>query len=189
MAVAAWNWGARVASSTQDTLTVSGSLVRYWLAIRPQVAPLLRQFERWASEIPNPVLREQARSTLRGETLNPEGTAVFATLVPNRYLTATTRLMVALQVLCDYVDTIGEDHSDDPLRNGLRHHQALTAALQPDAPAIDYYEYHPHRDDGGYLQHLIDTCRGYMKGFPSLPAVLPTEPAPDPRWRGRKASP
>jgi tetraprenyl-beta-curcumene synthase len=169
-----WSLEARVTSPARDTLTVSGSLVRYWLAIRPQVAPLLRQFERWASEIPNPVLRERAQSTLVGETLNPEGTAVFATLVPNRHLTATTRLMVALEVLYDYLDTIGEDPSDDPLRNGLQHHEALMAALQPDAPTVDYYEHHPHGDDGGYLQRLVDTCRGYMEGFPSLPAVLPT---------------
>ena len=160
-------------STARDTFTVSTSLIQYWAAIRPQVDPLRRQCERWAQEIPNPTLRQQALSTLQEEVLNGEGVAVFATLVPKQHLRRITRLIVTLQIICDYIDTIGEEPCDDPLRNGLQHHKALTAALQPDAPVVDYYMQHPHRDDGGYLERLVDSCRECVRQLPSIQSILP----------------
>jgi tetraprenyl-beta-curcumene synthase len=134
----------------------------------------LRRWEHWAEEIPNATLREQALSTLREETLNPEGVAVFATLAPRTHRKRVTRLLAGLQAICDYLDTLSEQPAPDPLRNGLQLHRALTSALQPGEPGIDYYRYHPHRDDGGYLQRLIDVCRECLETLPSTAAILPT---------------
>jgi tetraprenyl-beta-curcumene synthase len=41
------------------------------------------------------------------------------------------------------------------------------------ASPLDWYEYHPQRDDGGYLSHLIEQCRTAFGGLPSQALVGP----------------
>jgi tetraprenyl-beta-curcumene synthase len=157
----------------RDAAAVGAALGRYWLAILPWAR---REIDRWrqvAERIPNPVLREQALSTLREEGLNSEGAVVFATLVPRANRGPAIRAMVAFEVMYDYLDTLSEQRVDEPLGNGLQLHRALSAALDPDPPDIDYYEHCPHSDDGGYLQGLIAACRQNLALLPAFPTVLP----------------
>jgi tetraprenyl-beta-curcumene synthase len=162
-----------VTACARDTATVGASLARYWLGILPLVRRELRHWERRAQAIPDPTLRAQAVTTLRDERLNAEAAAVFATLVPRARWPTLVPLLVAFQVMYDYLDTVGEEPVTDPLRNGLQLHVALAAALDPELPSVDYYAHHPHREDGGYLEQLVARCRLALPTLPAAEAALP----------------
>ena len=162
-----------VTACARDTATVGASLARYWLGILPLVRRELSHWERRAQTIPDPRLREQAVATLRDERLNAEAAAVFATLVPRVRWPVLVPLLVAFQVMYDYLDTVGEEPVPDPMRDGVHLHAALAAALDPELPAVDYYAHHPYRDDGGYLDALVTRCRQALPALPAGAAALP----------------
>ena len=81
------------------------------------------------------------------------------------------RAAVAFQALYDFVDTLAERASPDPVANGLRLHQALLTALDPARPHLAYLEYSGLGDDGGYLGEMIETCRSSLAELPSYGAV------------------
>jgi hypothetical protein len=72
---------------------------------------------------------------------------VFATLVPRGRWPALVPLLVAVQVMYDYLDTLGEEPVAAPLRNGRQLHAAIAAALNADLPTRDYYAHHPQSDE------------------------------------------
>jgi tetraprenyl-beta-curcumene synthase len=149
----------------------AGAAKRYWLRIFPNVR---REAARWrgrAREIPDPVLRGAALANLRMERLNLDGAAAFAAFVPDAHRPAVVRAQVAIQAAYDYVDTLAEQPCRDPIRNGDQLHKVLGAALDPSGPRIDYYAHHPQKDDGGYLQCIVETCRAALRELPSYASV------------------
>jgi tetraprenyl-beta-curcumene synthase len=144
---------------------------------RVGVVPLVRrEVMRWrgaAASIPDPLLRAQALDALEQKALNVEATAVFGTLAPRRTRPAAVRAMTALQVAIDYLDTLGEQPVAEPLRNGLRLHEALIAALNPGAEPGDWYRFHPQSEDGGYLDGLVAACQKSVAALPAHRIALP----------------
>jgi tetraprenyl-beta-curcumene synthase len=142
-----------------------------------RIVPLVRRkIKRWrgvAETIPDPVLRGHALDALEQKALNVEATAVFATLAPRSTRPAAIRAMVALQVAIDYLDTLSEQPSSQPLENSLRLHGALAAAVTSGTAADDWYRLHPQREDGGYLDRLVAACQESVAALPSHAAVLP----------------
>lgn len=138
----------------------------------PRVSREVRAWRRRALAIPGTPIREDALSALSTKRFNPEGAALFAVL-PRRRDTSLVRLLVAFQVLLDFLDSISERHVPEPVANGEQLHRALVEALQPEAPISDYYRYHPWQDDGGYLRALVDTCRECCAMLPSYGPVQP----------------
>jgi tetraprenyl-beta-curcumene synthase len=149
-----------------------GSLLRmgaaYWLAVQPQVQRELAVWDRLARGIPDELLREQALAKLSGERLNPEAAALFAALAPRSERRRMVSLIVAYQVLYDYLDGVNECAGFDSLRDGLRLHTALVDALLPDRSCHDYYLNHPGLDDGGYMRTLCRHCRRLAGTIPSI---------------------
>lgn len=155
-----------------EVLAFFAALARYWLAIIPSARRELRGWERRARTIPDPILRAHALSKLRNERLNAEAAAVFSTLVPIARAASLVRLTVAFQVMYDYLDAVSEQSDAlDSLRDGCSLHRALTAALDPSAAGVDYYRHHPRRNDGGYLDALVATCRVTLDRLPSTAAI------------------
>jgi tetraprenyl-beta-curcumene synthase len=135
-----------------------GAFGAYASTVLPRIG---RERERWlarAARIPDPVLREQALAALREKSTNVDATGVFATLAPRRNRAAVVCAGVALQIAVDYLDSLSEDAGADPLEDGLRLHQALSAAITPGASPDDPYRSHPRGEDGGYLAELIAAC-------------------------------
>lgn len=149
------------------------AFAEYLFAVLPLVRRELRRWQRWAEQVPDPVLREQALAALREKRSNSEAVAVFAILAPWRRRRATVGAIVALQAAIDYLDVLGEGPCQEPLRDGLQLHQALAAAVGEGAPERDWYRLHPHRDDGGYLSRLVATSRGYLQALPGIDVVRP----------------
>jgi tetraprenyl-beta-curcumene synthase len=138
--------------------------------VLPNVAHAVHAWAEIANAMTDPVLREDALLTLRRERLNTQGAALFAVL-PRRRHVCLLRLLSAYQVTLDYLDTISERPSDDPLGNGRQLHLALTEAVDPGGPISDYYRRHPQKDDGGYLRALVELCRSCCESLPAFERV------------------
>ncbi|MGA8365485.1 MAG: DUF2600 family protein [Solirubrobacteraceae bacterium] len=123
-----------------------------------------------ACAIPDAPIREDALSAISTKRFNPEGAALFAVL-PRRYDVNLVRLLVAFQILLDFLDSVTERRVPRPVANGDQLHRALVEALHPGAPISDYYRYHPWQDDGGYLAALVMTCRECCGALPSYGCV------------------
>lgn len=160
--------------TARETYALLRMLSRYGLTVAGLVRRELRGWETCARAIPNPTLRTYAVAKLHDERLNAEAAATFACLVGPRHRATATRLMVAFEVMYDYLDGVTEQPVNHPLRNGRRLHRALTAAIDPDATsARDYYRHHPAQGDGGYLDQLIATCQTNLQRLPAAAVVRP----------------
>jgi tetraprenyl-beta-curcumene synthase len=135
----------------------------YWLEIYPQVQRELAGWKRYAQTIPDPVLRAQALHKLTVERLNPEAAAFFAVLAPRHERPGVVRLIVAYQLLYDYLDAVNELPGCTSLRNGLQLHRALVDAVLPDRQTADYYRHNLRCKDGGYLHALAETCKRLVR--------------------------
>jgi tetraprenyl-beta-curcumene synthase len=144
---------------------------RYWIGVFPVVQREIRRLRRCAKGIPDPVLRSLALDAQRRKWASLEGAAAFAAFAPRRQRAGVTRLLVDLQGVFDYADTLMEQPSDVPAANARRLHHAFVAALDPELPHRDYYQYHARREDGGYLAGLTDACRASVRKLPSYSAV------------------
>jgi tetraprenyl-beta-curcumene synthase len=149
----------------------AGASGRYWLDVFPRVGREVRRWQLRAQRIPDADLRRMALANLHAERGNLDGAAAFAAFVPRARRGDVVRAQVAFQAIYDYLDSLAEEPNGDPVRNGRQLHRALPIALDPDAKHVDYYAHHARRDDGGYLEELIDTCRRAFLALPSCAAV------------------
>lgn len=146
---------------------------RYWLDVFPAARRTQRRLLARAEAIPDPLLRADALAAHRDKGANSEGLAALAVLAPPLQRAPVARSLVAYQLMLDYLDGVSERPSEDPLANGLKLHRAFAVALDPGAPPEDYYALSPVRDDGGYLQELISTCRAPLRQLPAYGAARP----------------
>jgi tetraprenyl-beta-curcumene synthase len=143
---------------------------RYAMTILPAARRELAEWRLRADAIPDPALRRFALAALakRG---NMEGAALLAVFAPQARRAEAVRALVAFQAAYNYLDMLAEQPCADPEANGRDLHEALLVALDPTAAHGDYYASHPHRDDGGYLLRMVETCRTTLAGLPSYAAV------------------
>jgi tetraprenyl-beta-curcumene synthase len=123
-------------------------------------------WRRRALAIPNPVIRTDALNALTDQRTHIDGAALFSILPRARSLTLL-RLLVAYEVIWDYLDNINERSATAGEANGLQLHRALVDALDPGRPMAAHYCHSPWRDDGGYLRTLVMTCRARCERLPS----------------------
>lgn len=89
----------------------------YWLDVFSRISCELKSWQRRAQVIPDESLRNVALGVQHTKRGNLEGAAAFAALVPREHRPAVVRAQVALQAIYDYVDTLAERPSGDPIRN------------------------------------------------------------------------
>lgn len=171
-----------------------------------EVARAVQGWRRLASSIPDPALREDALHALASKRANIEGAALFWS-IPKRRNHELLQLLVAFEILADFLDNVSERGAHIGIHNGSQLHRALIEALDPNTALSDYYRFHPWKDDGGYLQALVKECRDLCGRLPSyhctkpltlhaahLAQVLPLNHEPDPirrdaylaRWAARQ---
>jgi tetraprenyl-beta-curcumene synthase len=144
----------------------------YWLDVFPEAR---RQRERWrrrAEEIPDPSLRGDALHTIEEKWGHSEGAAAFAVLLPRKARKPYIRMAIAYELMIDYLDTLSERPVSDPWANTIQLHGAARNALAV-APRRepDYYMFHSHSSDGGFLSEQVQTCRELFLGLPSSSLV------------------
>jgi tetraprenyl-beta-curcumene synthase len=115
-------------------------------------------------------VREDALDSIARKRANAEGAALFW-IVPRQRNTTLLELLVAYQTMWDYLDSASERGASEGEANTHQLHLALAAALDPEMPITDYYRLHPWRDDGGYLDTLVDACRERCPALPSFKSV------------------
>jgi tetraprenyl-beta-curcumene synthase len=142
--------------------------LRYWSTVAPVVRLELRRWEQAAQEIPDARLRELALGKLTEERFNPQLAATLATLAPRRNRRCVVEAIVALQVLYDYLDVLGEQPNFDGewLVRTFTDAVAVGAAAAP-RKIIEK----PRYDDDGYL---ADLARTVVLTLTSLPAYKAT---------------
>jgi tetraprenyl-beta-curcumene synthase len=180
--------------------TFAHAAFSYWASVFPRVCFYIARWRARARRIPDPVLRQLALEALdkRG---NIEGAAAFAAFVPLAQRANVTKATSAFQAAYNLLDMLGEQPSPDPVLDGQRLHEALVYAVTPRgstepverdprsldagssrthppaarmAGALDWYEHHPQRNDGGYLDVLIGECRDAFAALPSHLLAAPS---------------
>jgi tetraprenyl-beta-curcumene synthase len=138
----------------------------------PAVAREVSVWRARAAEIPDTSIRQDALSALRNKRGQTDGAALFSILPRARNL-ALLRLLVAYQIIWDFLDSVNEHGAPAGQANGRQLHLALIDALDPARPISDYYRHHPWQDDGGYLRALVEACREGCARLPSYERVRP----------------
>jgi tetraprenyl-beta-curcumene synthase len=135
----------------------------------------VRELSRWkerATRIPDTNLRAHALEALTETDEQALGSALFSILSHERS-ESLVRLLVAYQVLWNYVDATSEASKDESQSNGRALHRALAEAVDTAAPLTDHYALHPWKEDGGYLLELITACRECCLRLPTYAALQP----------------
>jgi tetraprenyl-beta-curcumene synthase len=173
--------------------TFARGAFNYWGTVFPRVCVRIAVWRRRARRIPDPVLRSLALAALAEKRSNIEGAAAFAAFAPWGRRGAVTRALSSFQAAYNLLDMLGEQPSVDPVLDGERLHSALVFALgwpssggaraggvdpgeggvDPGVYPLDWYEHHPRREDGGYLDALIEECRSAFMGLPRYAVAAP----------------
>jgi tetraprenyl-beta-curcumene synthase len=124
----------------------------------PTVAREVRHWRTLASTIPSAPIRADALDAITTKRGHIDGAALFS-ILPHARNPALLRLLVAYEVIWDFLDSVNERSATAGLRNGLQLHRALLDAIDPARPISDYYRHAPWQDDGGYLRTLVTACR------------------------------
>jgi tetraprenyl-beta-curcumene synthase len=130
-----------------------------------------------ARGIPDGQLRLNALSALADKRGHTDGAALFG-ILPKRPSQTLLRLLVAYEIIWDFLDSANEAGVSAGQANGRQLHLALIEALDPDRPISDYYRHHPWRADGGYLRALVDGCReccGALGGYEQVRRLVVRE--------------
>src|SRR6267142_2766259 len=143
--------------SPQQVLALLGAATRELLWGLRAVSRELDCWRTRAFRIPDAPIREDALRSIAHKRENAVGAALFW-ILPRRRDLNLLRLLVAYQVVWDFLDSVNEHAARAGTANGRQLHKALIEAVDPAAPISDYYRYHPWREDGGYLRTLVETC-------------------------------
>jgi tetraprenyl-beta-curcumene synthase len=125
-----------------------------------------------ATAIPVAAIRDDALSSLARKRGHTDGAALFC-ILPQAREPELLRLLVAYEIMWDFLDSVNEHGANEGQANGRQLHLALIDALDTDAPVSDYYRHHPWRGDGGYLNALVRSCQDACRMLPSYEAVRP----------------
>lgn len=140
---------------------------RYWLTVLPLARRELRHLRGRAGDIPDAGLRRLALDVYESDWASLEGVAAFAAFAHPDLRATLVSLLVRLQSIYQYTDSLMEQPNSDPAANARQLHAAILIAVQPGRPHIDYYRHDTHGEDGGYLVELVDRCRTLLAELPS----------------------
>jgi tetraprenyl-beta-curcumene synthase len=134
-----------------------------------------KEVEGWrarAAQIPDAELRADALTAIRRKRGNINGAGLFWTL-PDRRNRDLLAVLVAYEILADYLDCVSERTAGLGLANGRQLHLALVEALEPGAEISDYYSHRHTGDNGGYVRTLVESCRAHCAALPGYEEVRP----------------
>ena len=152
--------------------------------VLPGAAAALARWQERIESIPNHELQRQAWASITSKRFHAEGGSVYAALEPH-WAATLVPLIVALQTISDYLDNLCDRSVSMDETDFRRLHEAMLDAVDGTSPASGdpspappgtpsrYYDHHPNKDDGRYLQSLVDECRRHIKQLPSYPVVRP----------------
>lgn len=145
---------------------------RFVLKIFPAVKRELSRWQICAGQHGEAELSHQALASIEHKSFHCLGGSIYS-LYPAAPAPSLIRLIVALQTISDYLDNLCDRAGITDEQAFRQLHLAMTDALTPHDEFADYYKYYPYKDDGGYLQALVNACRQELSALPSYPLVAP----------------
>ncbi|TMW70198.1 tetraprenyl-beta-curcumene synthase family protein [Alteribacter natronophilus] len=137
----------------------------------PQVHSILGYWRDKAEKIEDDELRTYALESIDENTFHSEGGGVFALLTDKEKQRDVLWFIVTYQIICDYLDSLcDQSESLDPA-DFRSLHEALRQALAPGTLEDVYYENRTQKEDGGFLQSLVEVCQEKVQTFESFPAA------------------
>lgn len=145
-------------------------LMQILSSVFPLVKKQLKDYEGRLLETGG-ALAEQGLNSIRDKKFHCLGGGAYALLAPRCIRPPVLTFIVAFQTISDYLDNLCD-------RFGLRDegafrqlHGAMLEALAPEVKEkSDYYRLFPRREDGGYLNSLVDQCRQALSELPHYTA-------------------
>jgi tetraprenyl-beta-curcumene synthase len=146
---------------------------RFWPTVAPVLASSLASWRTRAASIDDDALRALALEKLDREGFNAEVAATLATLAPPALRSYTTRAIVSLELLFDYLDGRTEMPLENPLADGERLFAAFIDAVR--APgAADAAPAKPSSPaDWRYRRELSECARASLQALPAAHTVRP----------------
>jgi tetraprenyl-beta-curcumene synthase len=157
--------------SPRQVWTLGGAVARelFW-----GLRAVSRELALWrcrALAIPDGPIREDALGALARKRTHADGAALFW-ILPRRRSLSLLRLLVAYEVIFDFLDNLHEHHAS--AANSRQLYLALIEALDPGGSVSSYYHHHLWSDDGGYLRALVEGCRRGCTLLPGYARVRPS---------------
>ncbi|MBS4175944.1 tetraprenyl-beta-curcumene synthase family protein [Lederbergia citrea] len=140
--------------------------------IMPVVHKELSYWRSRAEGIPNAELRQQALASIEHKTFHCEGGAIMA-LTALDQKKAAIKFIVAYQTISDYLDNLCDRSTSLDPEDFAALHESMKDALSIGSIPKQYYRFRDDRDDGGYLEDLVETCQSVLKKVPHYEAVKP----------------
>jgi len=156
--------------TARATVALVLASTRYWTTVAPVVKAELGRWERRASAISDATVRTLALEKLRDEGFTAEAAAMLATFAPKAHRRSAVKAIVALEVMYDYLDGLGERPSSDPLGEGEGLFQAFTGVF--DMHGSHDVDHHELAADGGYLDELAEAVRSSLAQLPTASAIV-----------------
>ena len=136
----------------------------------PQVDIQLGKWVECTSFANDGELKKQALSSMGKKKFHAQGGSVYS-LYPSTVFTEAVSFIVALQTISDYLDNLC-DRAGVIDENAFRElHQAMFDAVRPEVALHDYYYSYPYKNDGGYLECLVEECRRLIGKLPAYGKV------------------
>ncbi|MBB3108232.1 tetraprenyl-beta-curcumene synthase [Paenibacillus phyllosphaerae] len=147
-------------------------MYRVYRFVLPEVRTELNRLRQLAEAIPDDELRTQALASMNSKEFHCQGGGVYAAAnLSQRHILIP--LIVALQTISDYLDNLCDRSTSQNEADFHLLHQSMLDAVDPIAPVKDYYACRSEREDGGYLQELVQTCQ---RAVAKLPGYRPVQP-------------
>jgi tetraprenyl-beta-curcumene synthase len=132
----------------------------------------VRAWKARAQAIPDRALRDDALDALTRKRAHTDGAALFSVLPAHRN-PRLLRLLVAYEVMADYVDNVSEREAKAGRAESSGINRVLIAAIDPAHSISDCYRGNLRCDDGDYLDALVRACREGCVSLPSYECVRP----------------
>lgn len=149
------------------------ALSKFLLSIVPRASRELRTIRDRAGTIVDSHLRRQALDSIRAKSYHAAGAGILAAFLPPAQAARYVDVVVPLESIYDYLDNLCDRHPNVPPAAYPVLHGAIADALDPSAPARDYYAAGPSGDDSGYLRWLVDRVRRRLASIDGYERLLP----------------
>lgn len=136
----------------------------------PAVAAEVRRWRAYATAIADSAMREDALKAITEQRGHIDGAAMFSVL-PSRRHRSLLDVLVAYEVIWDYLDNVNERTIPFGVVNGMQLHVALIDALHVGRERCDYYKHSCAYDENGYLRALVAACQARYARLPSCARV------------------
>lgn len=153
-----------------NTIKKSTFLIEYLGKTLPLVRRELWRWQETLRECKSLKLKRLALKSIKEKAFHSIGGAVFSHVEGERCL-SLLQFIVAFQTMSDYLDTLCDEGGIYCEKTFRQLHRSMERALVIEENHDDYYSYYPQKEDGGYLESLVERCQDFLRELPNYRMV------------------